>query len=39
MKEYIDFVTAVMLTAVAIGVVIIIVAGGYMIYKYIKEEY
>jgi preprotein translocase subunit Sss1 len=39
MEEYIDFVTAVMLTALAIGIIGLIVAGGYMIYKFIKDEY
>ena len=39
MKEYLDFVIAVMLTALAIGIVGGMAAGGYLIYKFIKDEY
>ena len=39
MKEYTDILTLVLLTAITIGVVGLIVAGGVMIYKYLKDEY
>ena len=39
METYLDFLAVTLMTATTLGVVIIIVAGGYMIYKYIKDEY
>ena len=39
MKEYTDILTLVLLTAITIGVVGLIVAGGVMIYKFLKDEY
>ena len=39
MKEYLDFVTAVMLTALAIGIVGGIAVGGVILYKIIKDKY
>jgi len=39
MKEYADILTLVLLTAITIGVVGLIVAGGVMIYKFLKDEY
>jgi hypothetical protein len=39
METYLEFLAVTLMTATTLGVVILIVAGGYMIYKYIKEEY
>lgn len=39
MKAYLDFLTVTIMTACTVGVLLTVVAGGYMIYKYIKEEY
>ncbi len=39
MKGYIEFLTVALMTALVVGIVGLVVAGGYMIYKYIKEEY
>jgi hypothetical protein len=39
MEAYLDFLAVTLMTATTLGVVIIIVAGGYMIFKYIKDEY
>jgi hypothetical protein len=39
METYLEFLAVTLMTSTTLGVVIIIVAGGYMIYKYIKEEY
>jgi hypothetical protein len=39
MKEYIEILTVVLMTVLTIGVVGLIAAGFYMIYKFIKEEY
>ena len=39
METYLEFLAVTLMTATTLGVVIIIVAGGYIIYKYIKEEY
>jgi hypothetical protein len=39
MKEYIDILTAILMTAITIGVIGLIVAGGCMIYKIVKEDY
>jgi hypothetical protein len=38
MTEYIDFIGAVLLTVLVIAVVGLIAAGGYVIYKFLKEE-
>lgn len=39
MEEYADILTLVLLTAITIGVVGLIIAGGVMIYKFLKDEY
>jgi hypothetical protein len=39
MKEYTDILTLILMTVTTIGVVGGIIAGGVMIYKYIKDEY
>ena len=39
MEEYIDFLTAALMTALVVGIVGLVVAGGYMLYKMIKDEY
>jgi len=39
MEEYIDFLTAALMTALVVGIVGLVVAGGYMLYKIIKDEY
>ena len=39
MEEYTDVLAAIIMTALTIGVVGIIIVGGYVIYKYIKDEY
>jgi hypothetical protein len=38
MEEYINFIGAVLLTVLVIAVVGLIAAGGYLIYKFLKEE-
>ena len=38
MTEYIDFIGAVLLTVLVIAVIGLIAAGGYLIYKDLKEE-
>jgi uncharacterized membrane protein len=39
MKEYLDILAIVMMTTLTIGVIILVVAGSYTIYKFIKGEY
>ena len=39
MTEYIHFILTVLITALVIGVVGLIAAGGYMLYKTIKEDF
>jgi preprotein translocase subunit Sss1 len=39
MKEYVEILTAVLMTVITIGVVGFVSAGFYMIYKTIKEDY
>lgn len=39
MKEYLDTVVAVMMTTLTIGVIVMVVAGSYMVYKFLKDEY
>jgi|LakMenEpi03Aug12_release.lakeMendotaPanAssembly.Ray.scaffolds.fasta_scaffold5047404_2 hypothetical protein len=39
MEEYIDVLGAILMTAIVVAVVGIIILGGYVIYKYIKDEY
>jgi uncharacterized membrane protein len=39
MKEYTEILTVVLMTALTIGIVGLIAAGFYMIYKTIKENY
>ncbi len=38
MEEYINFIGAVLLTALVVAVVGLIAAGGYVLYKTIKED-
>ena len=39
MEAYLDFVTAAMLTTLAVGLAILVVVGGVILYKIIKDEY
>jgi len=39
METYLDFLAVVLMTATTLGVVGFMVVAGYMIYKYIKDEY
>ena len=39
MKEYLEILTVILMTAITIGIVGLIAAGFYMIYKTIKENY
>ena len=39
MEEYTDVLAAILMTALTIGVVGMIIVGGYIIYKYIKDKY
>lgn len=39
MKEYLDTLAVVIMTTVTIGLVIMVVAGSYMTYKFLKDEY
>jgi hypothetical protein len=39
MKEYLDTLAVVMMTTLTIGVIVMVVAGSYMVYKFLKDEY
>jgi hypothetical protein len=39
MKEYLDTLAVVIMTATTIGVIVMVVAGSYMVYKFLKDEY
>jgi hypothetical protein len=39
MKAYLDFLAVIMMTACTVAIVGLLVAGGYMLYKTIKEEF
>ncbi|CAB4125761.1 hypothetical protein UFOVP54_222 [uncultured Caudovirales phage] len=39
MEAYLDFLALTIMTAATLGVVLMVVAGGYMIYKFFKDEY
>jgi hypothetical protein len=39
MREYLEILTVVMMTVLTVGVTGLVVAGGVMLYKIIKDEY
>jgi uncharacterized membrane protein len=38
MKEYLDFLVVILITTLTIGIVGVVAVGGYLIYKFIKDE-
>jgi hypothetical protein len=39
MREYLEILTVVMMTVLTVGVIGLVAAGGFMLYKIIKDEY
>lgn len=39
MKEYLEILTVILMTVITVGVIGLVVAGGFMLYKLIKDEY